>query len=494
MSDIERERFLGEEAKREMLVGRFEAVVNISKRFVGNPKGAVLAALVAKYYFSRNRVPVHVLSSPDAPAIGAASDPGTGLKTPWGIKLIRRPPLNNRNESQSRRRYKGSMLTEGYNPEARAPPVMKKAKAMELWCLPEWGVCVWSLASATCGEGWYEAKSEAPTRDCVCVTEHAGIPAIMVHEDATDEVDIYVINEQNRWQDGSSFNVQQYLHENDSLAKSWTDEQRTKEWTKSTWGSGVNSHDSQCWSFITENWDKSSRHCDTITEFLHTRTFLEQLRNQGVYDMLMSTLAEDVEHKNANLNYNRFAGIAYSIDSALRTNLVGDSSLPAQRKSTLLHLSLKFALPCVDDPHTTFVLFEQGSASKFKRLACLNVAFKPRAVAALIPAESDKKIKIIKKPRGTRKKETSETPAAAAAAVDTVDTSAPQVPDPETQLLNIFTACSKAIDEGLWQLYAHGVDVNNDADCAVRITELLGVALRLLICGKPQKVLPSAPF
>jgi hypothetical protein len=48
MSDIDRERFLGEEAKREMLVGRFEAVVNISKRFVGNPKGAVLAALVAK--------------------------------------------------------------------------------------------------------------------------------------------------------------------------------------------------------------------------------------------------------------------------------------------------------------------------------------------------------------------------------------------------------------------------------------------------------------
>ncbi len=141
LSDQDREARLNNESKVEMNVGRFEKVVDISKRFVGDPKGAVLAALVVKYYFSRNRHPVKPLSVPNAAPTGAALEPSSGLVTPYGIKMIRRPPLNNRDEGQSRKQYESCILSNGYQPEFRAPPVMKRTKHAETWCAPSAGTC-----------------------------------------------------------------------------------------------------------------------------------------------------------------------------------------------------------------------------------------------------------------------------------------------------------------------------------------------------------------
>ena len=210
MSDHERETFLNAESTREMLVGRFEACSDISKRFVGNPKGSVLAALVSKYYFGRQIVRVKPLSPPSALPLGLALEKDSNLVTDWGVVLIKRPPANDRNEGQSRKTYYKGIVHEGYNPEGRSPPVMKKVKAILAWVAPEFGTCFWSLASATTTEAWVDAKRAAPNKQCVTVTEKVGIPSILVHEDATDDVDTYIIREQNRWQDGSDFNVQQY--------------------------------------------------------------------------------------------------------------------------------------------------------------------------------------------------------------------------------------------------------------------------------------------
>ena len=49
---------------------------------------------------------------------------GNDLCTEYGIKLLRRPLINNRDEDVSREVYSGGMVEEGYSSNARSPTVL----------------------------------------------------------------------------------------------------------------------------------------------------------------------------------------------------------------------------------------------------------------------------------------------------------------------------------------------------------------------------------
>ena len=93
---------LDRDAVKEMVVGRWESVSCASKQFVGEPTGAVLAALVSKYCIKCGGHKVYVLSRPSAHLVGpmANGDGGSHRVTPRGIQLVRRPANNNKNEGR----------------------------------------------------------------------------------------------------------------------------------------------------------------------------------------------------------------------------------------------------------------------------------------------------------------------------------------------------------------------------------------------------------
>ena len=83
---------LDAEATHVMQVHRWQPVDDISKRFNGNPTGAKLAWLIAKFYYKTRGAKVSPWSN--GTPVGDALDPENHLVTPFGIITVRRPDAN----------------------------------------------------------------------------------------------------------------------------------------------------------------------------------------------------------------------------------------------------------------------------------------------------------------------------------------------------------------------------------------------------------------
>ena len=118
---------LDREAEADMLVHRWEPTADIMSRWRGDPAPAKTGAMIAKYYYKTSGYSAKVFTKEDDPAWGDSLNPDNNLNTEFGIKLMRRPPSNNRDEDVSREVYMNDMLSQGYSCTARSPTVLCEA-------------------------------------------------------------------------------------------------------------------------------------------------------------------------------------------------------------------------------------------------------------------------------------------------------------------------------------------------------------------------------
>ena len=82
--------------------------------------------------------------------------------------------------------------------------------------------------------------------------------------------------EQNRWQSGSGYNIQQYFHDLNCYNVLWKKHCELNGYSHKTWGKGAASHDRMCESFLRDTFG-ADLHVDTVTELNRTLAFMRAL-------------------------------------------------------------------------------------------------------------------------------------------------------------------------------------------------------------------------
>ena len=281
--DLSNQLALDEEAKDVMLVPRWENCASIHMRFKGKPEGAVLAALSGKFYVKVRGAAVRPFCKRPGWIAPSSNEPvpqeEARINTPWGIKTCRRPAINNRDDGVARAEYTATILKSGLNFEGRSPAVMKEAAPHEKWCHDS----NWVLGGCTCIESWYIGKASQPESALIGVTETLGFQGvIMIHMHAPSDVEHFYVLEQNKWQHGAAYNLQQFIADILVYQAAWTSHKEASHLTATCWGTGDMSHDRrtvlcvcvfvisrcvchcvfllnlmysrQCWKFLCDTW------------------------------------------------------------------------------------------------------------------------------------------------------------------------------------------------------------------------------------------------
>ena len=102
-----------------------------------------------------------------------------------------------------------------------------------------------------------------PEADHIVMTERFGVHGcVQIWEWCDEHIKIWLVKEQNRWQSGSGYNIQQFFDDNFNMAKTWRDHCRSKGYSDGTWGTGATSHDQMCWTYLCEKYKKDNQHLD----------------------------------------------------------------------------------------------------------------------------------------------------------------------------------------------------------------------------------------
>ena len=232
------------ESTAVMLVPRWTDCASIHLRFKGKPEGAVLAALVGKFYIKARGVAVRPFcrdSDWSAPTlVEHVPHEEARTNTQWGTKTCRRPATNNRDDSVARAEYMETILKSGLNFEGRSPGVIKDAAPHEQWCSDS----NWVLGGCTCIESWYRAKASNPESTVVGVAEELGFQGIIkIHMHSPSDVDRFFVLEQNKWQHGVAYNLQQFLADILVYQAAWCKHKKDNRLLDCCWGTGDMSHD-----------------------------------------------------------------------------------------------------------------------------------------------------------------------------------------------------------------------------------------------------------
>ena len=82
--------------------------------------------------------------------------------------------------------------------------------------------------------------------------------------------------DQNRWQSGSGYNIQQYFHDLNCYNVLWKKHCELNGYSHETWGKGAASHDRMCESLLRDTFG-ADLHVDTVTELNRTLAFMRAL-------------------------------------------------------------------------------------------------------------------------------------------------------------------------------------------------------------------------
>ena len=369
------------------------------------------------------------------------------------------------------------MLTKGFNLDGRSPGVCRKAwHPLEAWVLSEDGATplgFWGFAAMTCMEAWYDAKDEDGDNPMIRITETTGFTSMILLEDFcffTPDVERWCVLEQNEWQFGSGYNIQQYWSDNIGYNNSWQKEIDAVN-PKRIWGTGDMSHDRKCWKFLSDNFERL-RVAD-ITEFLHTRTWINQTQASGVFESMKKLASLRLDHSHHAFNHARFMRIAYALESATRTCL--DKTTTLRRHALVVEIFTQFAMPLVQESRSEFLLHRDGDASRIAQLLTMKVAFKTKPVAALIVDLSS---------ASAKKKKGKRVQAAAPGGDCKPEANAQLIKDPEIEVLPFVTVISRCLDEGLWQLLHNKVDVDQEGAAHSRILDMIAIGARIFLGGQ----------
>ena len=228
----ERQKALDLEAMALMNKPRWEPSVHLVDRFNPELSSAEIGTLVAKFYYRTSGYAAKVFGS-GRPINHCPSE----LITKFGVVLLRRPPANNRDEGVTRDQYEEGMATNGYSATARSPTILLPAAESESWCEGE--PCMWVYGGCTCAEAWYGAKMKYSDRACINVTCVHGIQGCVLLWDWTDPVVLsWMVVEQNRWQSGSGYNIQQFMADVTDYSAAWAQHCRDLKLDYKSWGKG----------------------------------------------------------------------------------------------------------------------------------------------------------------------------------------------------------------------------------------------------------------
>ncbi len=148
--------------------------------------------------------------------------------------------------------------------------------------------------------------------------------------------------------------------------------------------------------------------------------------------------------------------------------------LRESRRSQLISLLLKFALPLIGDAQSRFLLCKSDHAGKLSKTLLAVVDFKPKPVAALMASADNSKKKAKDVRRKKKKVGAGEAPPPEQPLV---------VPDPAVESVKILVAISRCVDEGLWQLLSRTppIDIDADAECFPKALDMLAIGVQLML-------------
>ena len=291
----------------DMKCGMWDEKLDVSEKFKTNAGGAIMAALIGKYYFRDTRHTQHIFSDPLVH--GAAFGPWAQEQTTeWGVLLLRRAPDNDRNEKVSRANYKAGILKIGFNLQGRSP--------MMLWPVPphlKWTNdprARFVYAAATCWEAWTDAKIEEPNNPQVTISERTGFPGcIDLRARTTKEIRVWCVNEWNSHQRGSAFNVQQYCNRLVQYKVGFKAHMDKNGWNDDSFGTGAASRDSRTWEWLVDTYKASGElRLKDINEYNHSSTFITQIKKQEVYDLWQDVIANSLDHLHPQFDIHVYTG------------------------------------------------------------------------------------------------------------------------------------------------------------------------------------------
>ena len=86
-----------------------------------------------------------------------------------------------------------------------------------------------------CAKSSYDAKDQNLTADHIVMTERFGVQGcVVLWEWCDDRIRSWLVKEQNRWQSGSGYNIQQLFDDTFKMAKAWREHCKFKENTDSS--------------------------------------------------------------------------------------------------------------------------------------------------------------------------------------------------------------------------------------------------------------------
>ena len=245
------------------------------------------------------------------------------------------------------------------------------------------------------------------------------------------------------------------------------------------WGHGPTSHDSQMWRHVKEKFGAKLL-VDDVTDLIRFQTVIRQLKQCEAYDELMSLVKRRADQRDPHFSQTQCLKIWYAIESGIRSAF-DKVSISTKRRKMFTVVVGQFALPLVSETDTPFTLFKANDVPRMRKLLGLKIAFKPKAVAALIPATEGKAIKRkrISKAhpgQGRRTDPTSTDPE-----ILTASASEATIPDPEIEIISLPHAISRILNEGIWQLISHDVSVDEHSQVSCRLKDMIAAAFKLML-------------
>ena len=213
------------------------------------------------------------------------------------------------------------------------------------------------------------------------------------------------------------------------------------------WGHGPTSHDSQMRRHVKEKFGAKLL-VDDVTDLIRFQTVIRQLKQCEAYDELMSLVKRRADQRDPHFSQTQCLEIWYAIDSGIRSAF-DKVSISTKRRKMFTVVVGQFALPLVSETDTPFTLFKANDVPRMRKLLGLKIAFKPKAVAALIPATDGRasKRKRISKAHPGQGMRTD--PASTDPEILTASASEATIPDPEIEIISLPHAISRILNEGI---------------------------------------------
>ena len=252
----------------------------------------------------------------------------------------------------------------------------KEVEENERWVTHPGQQCWWVLAGCTCAVSWYDAKEKMPEADHIVMTERFGVQGCVIIWEWSDiHIKTWLVKEQNRWQSGSGYNIQQFFDDTFKMAKAWRGHCHLKGYGDGWLGTGATSHDQMCWAYLCEKYKQDIRHQD-VTEFLRTKTLLQQLESLvcvqpdgqelSAFKDLLLLLKRRCDHHNVQWSFHVFCRMAYHIESGMR-GLLG-KTCALSRRCIMVTTLMEFCLPLCGKVTSRFDLFKNTDNPRITKL------------------------------------------------------------------------------------------------------------------------------